>query len=411
MATTDSVKARYRVSWIRNIAEVPQADWDALAMPLITPFFEWDWLHTLEASGSAIANAGWLPNHLTIWREESGDRTLVAAAPLYLKGHSYGEFVFDHQWADLAARLNIQYYPKLLGMSPFTPAEGYRFLIADGEDEDALTQIMVQAIDQFCDRNQISGCNFLYVDPQWRSRMEALGFHTWLHHSYIWDNNDYQTFDDYLQAFNANQRRNIKRERKSIGKAGLRMIIHTGDDISKSLCTQMYHFYSDTCDKFGWWGSKYLTRRFFEQLYDCYRHRVVLAAAYSDDRSDPVGMSFCLTKRDRLYGRYWGSFEDYNHLHFNACYYTPIEWAINKGIQRFDPGAGGRHKKRRGFPARPNYSLHRFYNPKLQSILTNYIGEVNQLEQQEIDYINNDIPLKQKSEACDQVPEVGSLNP
>ena len=395
----ESAKACYLVSWIRNIAEIPQSAWDALAVPLSTPFFEWAWLHNMEASGSAVANAGWLPNHLTVWREHHGERTLVAAAPLYLKGHSYGEFVFDHQWADLAARLNVQYYPKLLGMSPFTPAEGYQFLIAADENEAALTRVMVQAIDEFCDRNQISGCNFLYVDPDWRASMEALGFHAWLHHSYVWQNQGYQTFDDYLTAFNANQRRNIKRERKSVDKAGLRMVVHTGDEITKSLCSQMYHFYGDTCDKFGWWGSKYLTRKFFEQLHKDYRHRVVLVAAYSEDSANPVGMSFCLTKGDRLYGRYWGSFEDYNHLHFNACYYTPIEWAISQGIHLFDPGAGGRHKKRRGFPARPNYSLHRFYNPKLQSVLTNYIGEVNQLEQQEIDYINADLPLKQVNEA------------
>ncbi|WP_346290490.1 GNAT family N-acetyltransferase [Sphaerothrix gracilis] len=381
----------YTVSWMRNLAQIPQAAWDELALPLKTPFLEWDWLHNIESSGSAIANAGWLPNHLTVWR----DRTLVAAAPLYLKGHSYGEFVFDHQWADLAARLGLQYYPKLLGMSPFTPAEGYRFLIALGEDEDQITGLMVEAIDQFCQRNHISGCNFLYVDPEWRSRLEKFGFQKWLHHSYVWQNQGYQDFSDYLGAFNANQRRNIKRERKSIEKSGLQIRVHTGEDISKSLCSLMYGFYSDTCDKFGWWGSKYLTRKFFEQLHPTYLHRVVMVAAYSEDSPKPVGMSFCLTKGDRLYGRYWGALEDYNHLHFNACYYTPIEWAIAQGIQTFDPGAGGRHKKRRGFPAMPNYSLHRFYDGRLQSILHNYIDEVNGMEQAEIEAINQDLPLKQ----------------
>lgn len=122
------LKPRYSVAWINKIAEVPKLAWDALALPLKTPFFEWEWLSTLEASQSATAKTGWLPNHLTIWR----DRTLIAAAPLYLKGHSYGEFVFDHQWADLAQRLGVDYYPKMLGMSPFTPADGYRFLIAPG---------------------------------------------------------------------------------------------------------------------------------------------------------------------------------------------------------------------------------------------------------------------------------------
>jgi uncharacterized protein len=384
-------KAQYEITWLRQIEEVPQATWDALAMPLATPFLEWAWLHNMERSGSVGANTGWLPTHLTLWR----DRALVGAAPLYLKGHSYGEFVFDHQWADLAQRLGIDYYPKLLGMSPFTPAEGYRFLIAPGEDEAVITALMVQAIDQFCDRHRISGCHFLYVDPIWRQQMEALGFRPWLHHSYIWQNQGYQDFDGYLSSFNANQRRNIKRERKSIEAAGLRLEVFTGEALSRSLCSQMYDFYSDTCDKFGWWGSKYLTRKFFEQLYPDYQHRVALFTAYSQDREKPVGMSICLTKGDRLYGRYWGCQEEYNHLHFNACYYAPIEWAIERGITTFDPGAGGRHKKRRGFPATANYSLHRFYEPRLQKILAAYINEINAAEQAEITAINNDLPLKQ----------------
>ncbi|MGJ3250283.1 MAG: GNAT family N-acetyltransferase [Elainellaceae cyanobacterium] len=384
-------KLSYSIAWINRIADVPQQEWDALAMPLKTPFFEWAWLNNMEASGSATAQAGWLPNHLTIWR----GRTLVGAAPLYLKGHSYGEFVFDHQWSDLAYRLGVQYYPKLLGMSPFTPVEGYRFLIAPDEDEDELTGMMVGAIDHFCDRHTISGCNFLYVDPDWRSRMEQLGFTSWLHHSYVWANDGYTTFDDYLAAFNANQRRNIKRERKAIEKAGLYIKPLLGDDIPKSLFSSMYHFYSDTCDKFGWWGSKYLTRQFFEQLYSSYRHRVLFMAAYDQhDERKPVGMSFCLTKGDQLYGRYWGSLQEFDCLHFNACYYAPIEWAIAHSIQVFDPGAGGRHKKRRGFPATPNHSLHRFYNPRLNQILSSYMGEVNALEQREIESINQELPFK-----------------
>lgn len=388
----EQLKPRYSVHWISKIGEIPQAEWDALALPLKTPFLEWEWLHNMETSGSATGQAGWLPCHLTIWR----DRTLIAAAPLYVKSHSYGEFVFDHQWADLAARLGIEYYPKLLGMSPFTPAEGYRFLIAPGEAEDELTEMMVAEIDHFCDRNRISGCHFLYAEPTWRKTMERHGFSTWMHHSFIWQNQNYQTFDDYLTAFNANQRRNIKRERKAVTNAGLELRVLTGEEVHRALLSRMYHFYSDTCDKFGWWGSKYLTRRFFEQLYPDYCHRVVLFAAYSQqDPREPVGMSFCLTKEDRLYGRYWGSLQEIECLHFDACYYSPIEWAIGQGIQLFDPGAGGRHKKRRGFPATPNHSLHRFYNNRLAQIFRTHIGEINDLEQREMDAINADLPFKQ----------------
>lgn len=384
-------KPNYSLVWTHTIADVPQSAWDALAMPLKTPFLEWDWLHNLEISQSVTANTGWLPNHLILWR----DGTLIAAAPLYLKGHSQGEFVFDHQWAELASQLGVEYYPKLLGMAPFTPAEGYRFLIAPGEDEEEITALMLHEIDNFCVKHRISGCHFLYVDPQWRPILERQGFTSWLHHSYIWENANFQTFDDYLTGFNANQRRNIKRERKAVEKAGLRLQALTGEEIPNSMFPLMYHFYADTCDKFGWWGSKYLTKQFFEQLHDNYRHRVVFFAAYNqEDPHQPVGMSFCLFKEDKLYGRYWGSFQDIDCLHFDACYYAPIEWAIAHGIQNFDPGAGGKHKKRRGFPATPNYSLHRFYNNRLGQIILPWIRKVNQMEQQEMDAINAELPFK-----------------
>lgn len=220
----------YSTRWINTVAEVPQTAWDNLAQPLITPFFEWDWLHNIESSGSATGRTGWLPHHLTVWR----DQQLVGIAPLYLKGHSRGEFVFDNQWADVAHQLGIEYYPKLLGMSPFTPAEGYRFMIAPGEDEEEITGLMVHSIDQFCIENKISGCNFLYVDPEWKPMLEKFGFASWLHHSYIWKNQEYETFDDYLKGFNANQRRNIKRERKAVTQAGLQLKTHTGDQIPKA---------------------------------------------------------------------------------------------------------------------------------------------------------------------------------
>jgi len=390
----ESFKSRYSTNWVSGIADIPQTAWDELALPLKTPFLEWEWLNNLETSGSATARRGWLPQHLTLWR----DRTLVAAAPLYVKGHSYGEFVFDHQFAELYHRLGRDYYPKLLGMAPFTPAEGYRFLIAPGEDEEELTALMVREIDLFCDRNQFSGCNFLFVDPDWQPVIERHGFTGWLHHSYIWQNQDFQSFDDYLAVFNANQRRNIKRERKAVGKANLRLQTFFADEIPTSLFQQIYTFYSSTCDKF-FWGSKYLTRRFFQQLHPNYRHRVLLVAAYDEDcdRNQPIGLSFCLTKGDRLYGRYWGSLQDIDCLHFDACYYTPIEWAINQGIQIFDPGAGGRHKKRRGFPATRNYSMHRFYDPRFSQILHSYMDEINEMEQQEIDAINQDLPYSKRN--------------
>jgi hypothetical protein len=388
----EQIKPQYSVNWHTNIAEIPQSEWDALAKALKTPFLEWEWLNNLETSGSATAKTGWHSCHLTIWR----DRQLLAAAPLYIKGHSYGEFVFDQEWANLAYRLGVQYYPKLLGMVPFTPAVGYRFLIAAEENEDEITQLLIAAIDSFCDRNRISGCHFLFVDPDWRIVMENYGFRNWLHYSYIWSNNNFNSFDDYLKMFNSNQRRNIKRERKAVDRAELIVKTYSGEEIAPSLYPQIYNFYSSTCDKF-YWGSKYLTRQFFKQLYPNYSDRVVLVTAYRDENDHkPVGMSFCINKGDNLYGRYWGCSQEFDCLHFETCYYKPIEWAIERGIKMFDPGAGGSHKRRRGFPATANYSLHRFYHQRLSKIFSTYIDEINQNEQEEIDAINQDLPFSKR---------------
>ena len=387
------IRQKYDLTWIDKIADIRQPEWDALAKPLPTPFLEWEWLNNLETSGSATARTGWQPCHLVVWRHGQ----LVAAAPLYVKGHSYGEFVFDSQWADLAYRLGVEYYPKLLGMTPFTPAVGYRFLISPEEDEAEITAIMVAEIERFCDRNKLSGCNFLFVDPEWRKIMENHGYSAWLHHSYIWSNHNFESFDNYLAMFTSNQRKNIKRERKAVSKANLEMKIFTGEAIPPDLFPLIYRFYRSTCDKF-YWGSKYLTRRFFEQLYPNYAHRVLLAAAYrEEDRVNPVGMSFCLRKDERLYGRYWGCLAEYDALHFEACYYKPIEWAIQNGIKTFDPGAGGSHKKRRGFPATANYSLHCFRDRRMSQVLRNYIGQINSMEQQEIEAINNELPFSKQA--------------
>jgi hypothetical protein len=382
----------YTIRWHEKISEIPQSAWDTMALPLLTPFLEWEWLNNLETSGSVNPRTGWQPCHITVWHEHN----LIAAAPLYIKSHSYGEFVFDHQWADLAYRLGIEYYPKLLGMTPFTPAVGYRFLIAGGEDELKITEMMVNAIDNFCVKNKLSGCNFLFVAPQWQPIISQFGFTGWMHHSYIWSDNNFNNFDDYLQVFNSNQRKNIKRERKAVEKAGLITKNLVGDEIPHYLYPYIYKFYSNTCDKF-YWGSKYLKKQFFERLYPNYKHRLMLVTAYREnDDHTPVGMSFCIRKGENLYGRYWGSLAEFDCLHFETCYYKPIEWGIKEGIKMYDPGAGGSHKRRRGFPATSNYSMHRFYNSRMSNILNHYIDEINLGTEQEIKAINEDLPFTKK---------------
>lgn len=380
----------YSAVWLKNIAEVDQAQWDMLAEPLDTPFLEWEWLHQMEISKSTTAETGWRPQHLTVWSRDQ----LIAAAPLYLKQHSAGEFVFDHAWADVADRLNISYYPKLVGMSPFTPMVGYRFLTATGENEEALTRYMVNEIEQFCRKYPISGCSFLFVDPQWRRLMINCGFISWLHQSFTWQNAAYQSFDDYLAVFNSNQRHNIKRERRAIAKNGITLKIFEGDQIPPAYFSEIYPFYERTNDKFGPWGCKYLKKSFFKGLADRYRHRLVFVAAFEEAKADsPLGLSLLVRKRDRLFGRYWGCSKEINYLHFNACYYRPIEWAIAKGINRFDPGMGGYHKVRRGFTAVGNFSLHRFFDQRLEHIMNAHIEEINRLEQKQIDELNAELPF------------------
>jgi predicted N-acyltransferase len=223
------------------------------------------------------------------------------------------------------------------------------------------------------------------------------GFSGWRHQSFTWENHGYETFDDYLAMFNSNQRRNIKRERKSMEKQGITIEMITGEDIPQSFFQIMYRFYESTNDKFGPWGCKYLTKSFFEGLYHHYRKRLLFVAAFdSKDPGSILGLSLLVTKRNQLYGRYWGCAKQVRSLHFNACYYAPIEWAIANDIHRFDPGAGGAHKIRRGFSAVSNYSLHRFYDSGLLRIMQTHIDEINRLEQEQIDALNQELPFAQQ---------------
>jgi predicted N-acyltransferase len=383
-------QSRYRLEWVQDISLIPKEAWNALADPLQTPILEWEWLHRMEVSGSMRPETGWLPIHLTVWRAAE----LVAAAPLYVKGHSEGEFVWDYMWADVAGRLGIAYYPKMVGMSPATPVTGYRFLVAQGEDEQLLGWIMVRAIDDLCRKNSMAGLSFNYVDPKWMPVMEDLGFIAWKHQSYLWKNPGFTNFEEYLWSFDKNQRRNIRRERKKLSEQNLRIQSFRDDQITVELLETMYRFYELTNAQFGPWAAKYLNLEFFTGLFEDYRHRILLLGAYDQRRNgDPVGMSFLLRKGEQMYGRYWGSNGHYDSLHFNACYYSPIEWAIENGIRNFDPGIGSTHKVRRGFEATANWSLHRFYDPTLARIMAQHIGQINRMEQDRIDALNQALPF------------------
>ena len=380
----------YVIEWTQSIESIPREEWDELAVLLDTPLLEWEWLRQFEASGSMTPETGWLPCHLTV----RSDDKLVAAAPLYVKGHSQGEFVWDYMWADVAHQLKQNYYPKLIGMSPATPAVGYRFLIAPGEDEESLTELMLQAIDYFCEENDLSGCSFHFVDTDWKQRITERGYSAWLHQSYEWVNPGFTSFDDYLEGFTKNQRRNIKREREMVRSQGIEIRALTGDQIPENFFPIIYNYYKKTNDQFGPWAAKFLNRRFFEGLYPNFTERLLIMAAFDDGGRRPMGMSFLLTKGESIIGRYWGASRWADSLHFDACYYAPIEWAIEHGVKRFDPGAGSPHKLRRGFFAIGNYSLHKFRDPVLRNVMETYVGDINRGEREKIREMNETLPLK-----------------
>ena len=377
--------------WHRSIKEISKENWSPLVEEEVIPFFQWDWLSALEESGSVSSKSGWQPFHLGLW---SGEK-LVALAPLYLKAHSYGEFVFDHSFCQLSIDLGLNYYPKLLGMSPLSPVEGYRFFFADKSEGVELTILMMQIIDEFASRNGIISCNFLYVEPTWRSVAEKAGCATWLNQTSLWVAGEQKDFSDYLATFNANQRRNIKRERKRLVDLGIRIRPVTGNSLDVQLMRLMYSFYEKHCERWGEWGSKYLSCDFFESLArPDLRDNAVLFCAFRDNCDTPLAMSLCIVNQEMLWGRYWGSNEDIDCLHFETCYYSPIQWALEKRLHGFDPGAGGSQKRRRGFVAKFSVSLHRWYERSMDTLMRAWLPQANELMLEQIDAVNADLPFR-----------------
>jgi hypothetical protein len=382
-----------KILWHNAIDQIDRNQWDRLAVPLETPLLEWQWLHFLEASGSVAPAQGWHPCHLTLWE----GRRLMAAAPLYIKTHSEGEFVFDHWWAKLSSDYGVRYYPKLVGMSPLTPAVGYRFLMDETLDPSAVVPEMVAAIDHLCRSTALSGFQINFVDSHWcDSAFDPQLFLAWQHQSFLWKNPGFTDFTDYLKPFKSSQRRNIRREVRHMERQGIRIVPLTGDRIPRDLAPLMYRYYLNTNEQFGPWAACYLNAEFFNFIFKQLRHRLLIMAAYHEaDGTKPLALSMLLRKGRHLIGRYWGTAEPVKDLHFNLCYYAPIQWAIANGMHSIDPGAGSPHKIYRGFEAVANTSLHRFYHPRLNSLFQHVIEDVNQMERANIRSLNSQLPFAQ----------------
>ncbi|WP_313445095.1 GNAT family N-acetyltransferase [Brevundimonas sp.] len=355
----------FQISVHEGIADIGREVWDACALPTGDPFVSYDFLHACEASGSAAPRQGWAPRHLALRGE---DNAVLGVMPLYLKGNSQGEYVFDHSWADAYERAGGRYYPKLLGAVPFTPATGPRFLNHPETDAATVRQALIQGAVTLVERLGVSSLHVNFpTEPEWSAMAEA-GLLPRQDIQFIWRNNGYRTFDDFLAALSANRRKTIKRERRD-AQADLDIRVLTGADITEAHWDAFFAFYMDTGSRK--WGRPYLTRDFFSRIGATLADRIALVMAFRDET--PIAGALNFIGRDALYGRQWGTLEDVPFLHFELCYYQAIEFAISRGLSRVEAGAQGDHKIARGYLPSPVYSAHFIADRALRDPVARYL--------------------------------------
>jgi len=350
-----------------RIAAIGRDAWDACAAPTGDPFVSYDFLDACEASGSAVPSEGWAARHLALHDE---DGAVIGVMPLYLKGHSQGEYFFDHSWADAYQRAGGRYYPKLLGAVPFTPATGPRFLNAPGTDAATVHEALLQGALTLTERLGVSSLHVNFPnESDWRAMSEA-GLLPRRDIQFIWRNDGYQSFDDFLGALSSSRRKTIRRERRE-AQAGLDIRVLTGVAITQAHWDAFFAFYMDTGDRK--WGRPYLTRDFFARVGASMADRIALVMAFEDET--PVAGALNFIGRDALYGRQWGTLVDRPFLHFELCYYQALEFAIARGLSRVEAGAQGDHKIARGYLPSPVYSAHFIADPALRDPVARYLEQ------------------------------------
>ncbi len=336
------------IRFCASIHNVDQPQWDALT-DSDYPFTRHAFLAALEDSQSCSHKSGWQSHHLTLWDKEQ----LLAAMPLYIKSHSYGEYVFDWSWADAYHQHQHEYYPKFVTCIPFTPATGPRVL-SRVPFETILPEI-IEAIKEESLRLGVSGWHCLFPVDELSDSLKQLNLGKRYGSQFHWFNRNYTSFDDFLEGFSSRKRKNLKKERLKVQEQGIQLKTKTGSDISSEEWALFYQLYHRTYFKrSGRQG--YLTADFFTRLAKNLSEQVLMIIAEKEGKQ--IAMALCFRDSNTLYGRYWGCSDEYDFLHFETCYYQGIEYCIREGLNRFDPGAQGEHKIQRGFEPVLTWSNH-----------------------------------------------------
>ena len=331
------------------------------------PFSEYNFLSALEETNCVGNGTGWIPCHLTMWENDF----LQGAVYLYEKNNGYGEYIFDWGWAHAYERHGLNYYPKLVSAVPFTPATGTKLLVHPEADTSMVQEkILEEALD--CMRKRkCSSLHFLYITAEELPVFNSMGFLIRHSFQFHWKNSNYQNFDQFLSTLKRKRRKEIIRERKQIKEQKITVLVLEGDEITRDQITQMYKFYISTISKK--WGNPYLSLEFFYRIHQTMLKSLVLILAYVD--KDCVAGAINFKKGGCLYGRYWGCKGNYRSLHFELCYYQPIEFAIRNGISLFEAGAQGEHKIKRGFLPEITYSAHWLEHIGFRSSISKFLEE------------------------------------
>lgn len=344
-----------------SVASITRNSWNSLSSVSDDPFTSFAFLDALERSGSASPASGWTPCHAVLER----DGAALAAAPLYLKAHSFGEYVFDHPWAEAYERAGGRYYPKLLSAVPFTPVAGRRLLTRSPDAALSLGR----ALAELGQRMGVSSVHVNFVtDDDWAA-LAAAGFLERIGVQYHWLNRGYQDFEGFLAALASRKRKAIRRERREAAQSGLKILRIEGAEIREAHWDAFFAFYQDTGARK--WGRPYLTRTFFSLLGENLRDKLLLIFAY--DGAKPIAGALHLFGDDTLYGRYWGCIEHHPFLHFELCYHQAIEIAIERGLKRVEAGAQGEHKLARGYEPVATRSAHWIADPSFSRAIHDYL--------------------------------------